>query len=96
MLKRLAVLAILWLPFSIACALAIPVSLAGVLAWSQGYGKNLLGGMDRVLSGLLGLEARYTVSAHCGVGKLPWLRKVLDTIQPGHCEGAARNEGLLG
>lgn len=96
--KRIAVLVILWAPFSLMCLAAVPVSFAGVLLWSQGYGKNLLGGMDRTGSGLLGLDARYTISAHCGSGEHPWLKPLgflLDLIQKGHCEGAARNEGLL-
>lgn len=94
MFKRSAVLAVLWIWFALACLAAVPVSFVGVMAWSQGYGKNLLGGMDRCTAALLGLDARYTVSAHCGVGHLPWLRAILNFIQPGHCEGAAKNEGL--
>lgn len=94
-MKRIAALAILWLPFSVACLLAVPVSFVAVMMWSQGYGKNLLGGMDRCAASLLGLDGKYTISAHCGVGRLPWLRPLLELIQPGHCEGAAKNEGLL-
>jgi hypothetical protein len=96
-------LALLWLPFGLACLLATPIALAGLLAWlasarAYDYTKNLLGGMDRCASALLGLEARYTVSAHCGVLTRPWLaplRTLLDAISPGHCEGAAHKEGLL-
>lgn len=106
-MKRLATflgsLALLWLPFGLACLLAVPIALAGLLAWlvsgsAYDYTKNLLGGMDRCASGLLGLEARYTVSAHCGVLRRPWLRPLrtlLDLIAPGHCEGAAKQEGML-
>ena len=96
-------IAILWLPFGLACLAAVPVALLGLLVWlvsahAYDYTKNLLGGMDRCASGLLGLEARYTVSAHCGVmtrASLKPLRFVLDVIAPGHCEGAAKKEGLL-
>lgn len=97
-MKVIATLGILWLPFSIMCLMAIPVSFLAVLAWSQGYGKNLLGGMDRTGSGLLGLNAKYTISAHCGAMSKPYLlplRMLLEKIQPGHCLGAAKNEGLL-
>lgn len=95
MLKRLAAIIILWTPFSLACLIAVPISFIGILVWSQGYAKNLLGGMDRVLSGLFGFNSKYTLSAHCGTGKLPLLKVILDTIQKDHCEGAAKNEGLL-
>jgi hypothetical protein len=96
-------LAILWLPFGLASLLAVPIALAGLVTWlasgrAYDYTKNLLGGMDRCASGLLGLEARYTVSAHCGVMTRAWLkplRALLDVIAPGHCEGAAKQEGLL-
>ena len=95
-MKYAAAFLILWLPFSLACLVAVPVSFVGIAVWSQGYGKNLLGGMDRTGSGLLGLDARYTISAHCGVNpRLKPLRILLDLIQQGHCEGAARKEGLL-
>ena len=97
-MKYVAAFLILWLPFSLACLVAVPVSFVGIVVWSQGYGKNLLGGMDRTGSGLLGLDARYTISAHCGAMSKPYLRPLrffLDLIKPGHCEGAARKEGLL-
>lgn len=103
LITALASLAILWLPFGLACLLAVPVALLGLLVWllsARGYDytKNLLGGMDRCASGLLGLEARYTVSAHCGVMTRAWLRPLralLDAISSGHCEWAARKEDLL-
>jgi len=98
----LASLVVLWLPFGIATLLAPVIALLGLLVWlttakTYDYTKNLLGGMDRCTSGLLGLEARYTVSAHCGALTKPWLRSlrtVLDQISHGHCEGAATREGL--
>jgi hypothetical protein len=98
-----ASLVLLWLPFGLACLVAVPIALTGLLAWlasarAYDYTKNLLGGMDRCAAALLGLEARYTVSAHCGVLTRPWLgllRALLDAISPGHCEGAAHKEGLL-
>lgn len=98
----LATIVLLWLPFGLACLLAVPIALLGLLVWlltkRTDYTKNLLGGMDRCASGLIGLEARYTVSAHCGVLTRPWLkalRTFLDAVSPGHCEGAAKKEGLL-
>jgi hypothetical protein len=93
---------LLWAPFTVASLAAAVVSAIGLTLWAAlgdtrvyAYTKNLLGGMDRVASAVLGLEARYTVSAHCGTGKLPLLRKLLDRLFPGHCLGAARNEGLV-
>jgi hypothetical protein len=101
----LASLAILWLPFALTCVIAIPVALIGLLLWvitgadAPYYStKGLLGGMDRAAAGLLGLDPRYTVSAHCGVMTriyLRPLRRFLDLVAPGHCTGAAVNEGLI-
>ena len=108
----LATALVLWLPFALACLAAVPVAATALLAWlatavigdqadcSQAlyrYAKNLLGGMDRVLSGLRGLDARYTLSAHCGVATacdLVLVRRVLDAISAGHCAGVAQREGL--
>jgi len=95
-------LLVLWLPFSVASLGAPLVSLAGLTAWAltgldgpYRYTKNLLGGMDRAGSGLLGVDARYTISAHCGTGRFPALGRFLDWVSPGHCRGAAVKEGLL-
>ena len=102
LLTLLPVLFVLWLPFAAAGAMTIPVSLLGLLVWTvcglkpvYDYTKNLLGGMDRAAGSLMGLDARYTISAHCGVNpKLFLLRVVLDKLAPGHCAGAAEKEGL--
>lgn len=101
LLTFLGSLLILWFPFSVGCMLAAPISLAGLSAWAltgsgwaYAYTKNLLGGMDRACAGLLNLDAKFTISAHCGVGALPALRRFLDWVSPGHCAGAAANEGL--
>lgn len=100
--QRLAVLIVLWLPFSVAGDLAQIVTLAVILfggkAVQQGYGKNVLRAMDKVLAALCGFSGFYTFSAECGIATVqPWatVRRLLDFIQPGHCEGAATKEGLI-
>ena len=53
--------------------------------------------MDKTLAAVLGFSGFFTLSAECGVSNEKpwvWLRWLLDRIQPGHCEGAAKNEGL--
>ena len=98
----IASMMLLWLPFGTACLLVPAIALAGLLVWlatgkGYDYTKNLLGGMDRCTSGLLGLDSRYTVSAHCGAMTRAWLRPLragLDVIAPGHCAGAAIHENL--
>ena len=96
-LRVLVALFILWLPFSLAVLLAIPVSLVAVfIEW--GYAKKILKAKDRVFAALIGWSGDYTVSAECGSSKdcafckaVCWL---LNWIDPGHCEGAAKREGL--
>lgn len=97
-MKLLAVLIVLWLPFSAAAIVAILVSLVAVFVeWE--YAKNILRAQDKTMAALLGWTGRYTVSAECGAGKEPcrfcrWVCALLDLIQPGHCAGAAKREGI--
>lgn len=90
---------ILWLPFSLAVLLAVPVSFVAIFAAEQ-YAHQLLKAMDKVMAALLGNSGLYTVSAEGGVaepkcGFCAWVcRNVLEHIQPGHCAGAAQREGL--
>ncbi len=94
--KKLAIIFVLWLPFAIGCAAAILTSLFAVLADENAYGKDVLRAMDKVLAAVLGFSGYYTLSAECGVATAApwtWLRSLLNKIQAGHCEGAARNEG---
>lgn len=97
-MKKIALILILWLPFSIGCAVAIVISLAAILLEENDYGKNLLRAMDKVLAAVMGRSGFYTLSAECGViDAFPFaqIRRLLDAIQRGHCEGSAINEGLL-
>lgn len=96
-MKKLAIILILWLPFSIGAVVAVFASLAAILLEENTYGKNVLRAMDKLLAAVLGFDGFYSLSAECGVATTqPWiaLRWLLDKIQPGHCEGAAKNEGL--
>lgn len=95
---KLALIVVLWLPFSLGCAVAIVTSLFAIVFEHNVYGKNVLRAMDKVLAAVLGFSGYYTLSAECGIAtQAPWihLRWLLDKIQAGHCEGAAKNEGLL-
>lgn len=97
-MKKIAILAVLWLPFSLGCIAAIIVSLAAILLEENVYGKDVLRAMDKLLAAVLGFSGYYTLSAECGVTeKQPWvlLKNLLNLIQPGHCEGAAKHEGLI-
>lgn len=96
-MKKLAIIFVLWLPFSLGALAAIIVSLLAILLEENAYGKDVLRAMDKVLAAVLGFSGFFTLSAECGVAKTqPWigLRWLLDKIQAGHCEGAAKNEGL--
>lgn len=97
-MKTLAVILVLWLPFSLGCIAAIVVSMAAILLEKNAYGKNVLRAMDKVLAAVMGRSGFYTLSAECGViDVFPFtqIRTLLDLIQAGHCEGAAIHEGLL-
>lgn len=96
-MKKIALIFLLWLPFSIGCLLAIPASLFAIALEENTYGKDVLRAMDKVLAAVCGFSGYFTLSAECGVSNdQPWigLRKILDMIQADHCEGAAKNEGL--
>ena len=95
---KLAIILILWLPFTVGCLAAVVVSLLAIMFDWKIYGKNVLRSMDKVLAAVLGFSGYFTLSAECGVANSqPWiaLRWLLDKIQAGHCEGAAKNEGLI-
>lgn len=95
---KLALILVLWLPFSLGCLAAILVSLFAIVFEHNRYGKDVLRAMDKVLAAVLGFSGYFTLSAECGVATTaPWvqLRWLLDKIQADHCYGAAKNEGLL-
>lgn len=97
-MKKLAIILVLWLPFSLGCIASIFTSLFAIAMEENEYGKNVLRAMDKVLAATLGFSGYFTLSAECGVAtKAPWtwLRWALDKIQAGHCLGAAKNEGLI-
>lgn len=97
-MKKLALILVLWLPFSIGCIAAIITSLFAILVEENTYGKDVLRAMDKLLAAVLGFSGFYTLSAECGVTeKQPWilLKNLLNKIQQNHCEGAAKNEGLI-
>jgi hypothetical protein len=100
---------LLWLPFSLGCLIAIPLSLKAILHLDgNAYAKNLLLAMDKLAAASLQFSGLHTVSAECG--KL--LHTVKDALTPqcifcrllcrfihrmdaGHCERNARDDGLI-
>ncbi len=97
-MKKLAIILILWLPFSLGFIASIIVSMLAILFDRIAYGKDVLRAMDKLLAAVLGFSGDYTLSAECGISqRKPWifLRWVLNKIQSGHCEGAASREGLM-
>lgn len=95
-MKVLVALLVLWLPFSLAALVAIPVSLFAIFfEWE--YAKNILRAKDKLAAALLGWSGRYTVSAECGAAvDCRFCRAVcalLNRLDPGHCAGAAKREG---
>ena len=98
---------LLWLPFSLGCLLAIPLSLIAILGGSV-YAKNLLLAMDRLGAASLKFSGLNTVSAECGkvlhemkdsvtarciFCKL--LCRFIHGMDAGHCDRNARDDGLI-
>lgn len=96
MIKIIAIILILWLPFSLACLAAIPISLWAIISENSVYAKDVMRCMDKLLASLFGWSGYYTLSAelHYADGAWVYLRRFLDWIQAGHCEQSAFNEGL--
>lgn len=101
-MKALAVIVVavfvLWLPFSVAAIASVGIALWAVFS-DQAYAKDILRSQDKLMAALLGWGGDYTVSAECGSRQAGcrfcrMVCRLLNVIQPGHCEGAARNEGL--
>lgn len=97
--KFVVALLVLWVPFSAAAIIAIPVALWALVSQEWTYAKDLLRAMDKVGAALLGWGGRYTVSAECGSRRAGCLLckfvcPILHLIDPGHCVGAAKREGL--
>jgi hypothetical protein len=87
---------ILWFVFSLAALVAIFVLLFGVLTNNERVWSPVGRAMDRVLAALLGYSGKYTTSAELAVSyRHKWLGKLVDWIEPGHCEKEARKEGLI-
>ena len=61
--KFIVALLILWVPFSIAAIVAIPVALWALVAKEWEYAKDILRAMDKTAAALLGWGGRYTASA---------------------------------
>lgn len=99
LLKWLVGVFILWLPFSIGAILSIPITFWAIFT-NQEYAKQCLKAQDKLTAALFGWGGDYTVSAECGSRQkdcklCKMLCAFLNKLQPGHCEGAAKNEGLI-
>lgn len=97
-MNKLVAILLLWLPFSVTSALAVPIALFAIAVEENVYAKDVLRAMDRLGAALLGWSGRYTVSAECGASKCAFcalICKVLDMVQKGHCQGAAAREGNI-
>lgn len=98
-MKPLAAFFLLAIPFGLTAVLAALAAPAAALFYGvSDYAKNLLRAMDRLGAALLGFSGRYTVSAECGsrtdCKACALVCRFLDLIQPGHCAGAAKREGI--
>lgn len=101
---------VLWLPFSVGCLIAIPVSLIAVVSGS-GYAKNMLIAMDRLAAAVMCWDGKNTVSAECGLvlhtakSVAEWMTvhcvfcwllcNFIHRMDGGHCNRNAIEDGLV-
>lgn len=96
---RIAVALALWLAFTVLVLAGIVVAPVAILAGHWGYAKELGAAMDRLGAAVLGWGGDNTISAECGSRNsdcrfCKFVCWMLNLVQPGHCEGAAKHEGL--
>lgn len=95
-MKLLGAIFLLWLPFSVAALIAIPVCLFGVLFNIERIWRPVGRAMDRLMATLFGFSGEYTLSAELALtGRYALLRSFLDLIETDHCRKAAEREGAL-
>ena len=95
---RLAAVVLIWFLFGLAVAVAFLVFPVAWFLDEVEYAKNLFRALDKTTAALLGCSGRYSLSAECGAAAGGWkarLRPAIDwLLEPGHCDGAAKREGL--
>lgn len=95
-MRQLFAIILLWLPFSLAAIVAIPVLLYGMITADETIWKPVGRAMDKLLAALLGYSGNHTLSAELGASTdYKLLRKLLNLFESLHCEKAAKNEGLI-
>ena len=95
-MKKLLAILLLWIPFSLAAIVAIPVLLYGLLTEDESIWKPIGRAMDKLLAALLRFSGEHTLSAELGAAnRLQWLRKLLDSVVADHCWKSAQAEGLI-
>lgn len=96
-LKKLLILLLLMLFFVPAVFMSFLTMFFCVFKITE-QNNYILYALDKLIAATHGFSGKYTVSAECAVSTW-WLyrvlRNVLNTIDEGHCEGAARHEGLI-
>lgn len=96
-MKKIFAIILLWLPFSLAAIVAIPVLLYGLLTEQESIWKPVGRAMDKLLATLFGYSGDHTLSAELGASTdYRWLCKFLDLFEADHCKKAAKAEGLVG
>lgn len=95
-MKRILAIILLWMPFSLAAIVAIPVLFWGLLTGEESIWKPTGRAMDKLMATLFGYSGNHTLSAELGASSdYRWLRKFLDLIEAEHCKKAAKGEGLV-
>jgi len=92
--KRYGLVALLWVLFSL-CCFAAPF-LALFFRWypKGSYPRRFVRAADKLIAAMLGFSGRFTLSAELADhSEYQWLRDILNTVEPNHCELEAFSEG---
>jgi hypothetical protein len=95
MIKKYALILLLWLTFCVGCALA-PVAflVLPLFPKRKRYLWNVLCAADRLMAAMFGFSGHHMLSTECAhATEYTWLRDLLNMIEPNHCAESAYNEG---
>lgn len=96
LLALLPLILLCYISFAIACVVSIFLIPVSLVFKEFKYARRVLLAQDRVLASVMGFDGTSTVSRECGLlassGRCGWcclLCKLLNLLDPGHCERAA-------
>lgn len=84
----------LWLMFTIGCFLAPFIAILIPFLKNVDYIQRFVRAADRLCAAMLGYDGKHMLSTELAhSSRLKWMYRVLNYIQPNHCEESAYEEG---